>query len=109
MWIGLQLSWVTELRPLRRGHARNGAMNRVIVYGSICTGALMLLGFAADPALAKQCRDAAGKVVSCPVPLVTKSNRCVSLKTSQPTKCHGPEAVPVVKGPIAGDPNKKPG
>ena len=84
-------------------------MNRRIANVSVCAGALITLGFGSGSALAKECRDAAGKVFSCPVPLVMKSNRCVSLRTSQPTQCHGPEAVPVVKGPIAGQPTKKPG
>lgn len=75
---------------------------------SLCVGALMLGVFLTNPALAKDCRDATGKAVACP-PVVTKSNRCVSLKTSQPTKCHGPEAVPVVKGPVAGVRTKKSG
>ncbi len=83
-------------------------MNRRMASGSIFGAALMILGLAVDPALAKECRDAVGKVVSCHVPLVAKSNRCVSLRTSQPTQCHGPEAVPVVKGPVAGQPTKKP-
>lgn len=73
---------------------------------SVCVGVMIVIA-AAGPALAKGCRDATGKIVPCP-PLVTKSNRCVSLKTSQPTKCHGPEAVPIVKGPVAGAPTKKP-
>ena len=72
-------------------------------------GALIVLAFAADPALAKQCRDAAGKLIGCPAPLVNKGDNCVSLKTSQRTKCGGPEAAPLVKGAVAGVPPKKPG
>ena len=75
----------------------------------LLVAALMLAAFSADPALAKQCRDAAGKLVNCPSPLVTKGNHCVDLRTSRRTKCGGPDAVPTVNGPVAGQPNKKPG
>lgn len=69
----------------------------------------MLVAFAADPALAKECRDAAGNVTRCPAPPAPTGDHCVSLRTSQRVKCRDPEAVPVVKGAVAGVPAKKPG
>ncbi len=84
-------------------------MGRRMAKTLLSTGALILMAIAATPALAKQCRDAAGKVVNCRPPLVTKGNNCVNLRTSQRTKCGGPDALPTVKGPVAGEPNKKPG
>jgi hypothetical protein len=78
-------------------------------YGlALCAGALMIAALVADPALAKTCRDAAGKAIVCHSTLVTKGNHCVNLRTNERAKCGGPEAVPTVEAPVAGDKAKPP-
>jgi len=71
-------------------------------------GMLGVMAWAAAPAQAKSCH-VAGKVVSCPSPPPKTRAHCMNLRTSQPTKCDGPDALPAAKGPVAGKPVKTPG